>query len=134
MQAGTRAVEPNLVAVPTRPAAIDYQEIAVRFQHQQRVMPDSGPVIDPLAALGVKRTQFADKRRFIGCGNDNEPVVILHRDKGLRSEGVAFDHANGDGPRTGLSPENADQRFAAVGGYINTGEVVKPLGGPFIDG
>lgn len=134
MEAGTCAVEPDLVEVLARPTTVDHQKIAVGFQHQQRVMPHSGSVIDPLAALCVKRPQFADKRRFIRGGNDNEPVMILQRDKGLRSQGVAFDHANGDGPRAGLSPENADQRLAAVGGYINTGEIVKPLGGPFIDG
>jgi len=134
VQAGACAVEPDFVAVLTGAATIDHQEIAVGFQHQQRVMPDSGPVIYALAAVGVKRTQFADKWRFIRCGDDDEPVMILHRDKGLRSQGVAFDHANGDGPGAGLSPENADQRLAAIGGHVYTGEIVKAFGGAFIDG
>lgn len=134
MEAGAFAVEPDLIAVQARPAAVDHQEIAVGFQYQQRMMPDSGPVIYPLAAVGVKRTQFADKRRFIRCGDDDEPVMILHRDKGLRSQGVAFDHANGNGPRARLSAKNTDQRFAAIGRHVNTGEIVKPLGRAFIDG
>lgn len=96
-------------------------------------MPDTGPVINALATGGMECPQFADKRRFIRCGDNNKPVMVLHRDKGLRSQRMTFDHFNGDRLGTGLAPEDTDQQFAAVGGDVNTGEVVEPVGGSFVD-
>lgn len=96
-------------------------------------MPDAGPVINALASVGVKCPQLADKRRFIRCGDDNKPVMILHRDKCLRSQRVAFDHSNGDRLWARLPAENADYRLSAIGRHVNTGEIVKSLGGSFID-
>ena len=96
-------------------------------------MPDTGPVIYALTTRGVECTQFADKRTFIRCGDNNKPVMILHRDKCLRSQRMTFDHFNGDRLGTGLAPEDTDQRFTAVGGDVNTGEVVEPVGGSFVN-
>ena len=46
---------------------------------------------------------------------------------------MAFDHFNGDRLGTGLAPEDTNQWFAAVGGDVNTGEVVEPVGGSFVN-
>ncbi len=96
-------------------------------------MPDTGPVIYALTTGGVECTEFADKRNFIRCRDNDKPVMILHRDKGLRSQRMTFDHFNGDRLGTGLAPEDTDQRFTAVGGNVNTGEVVESVGGSFVD-
>lgn len=46
---------------------------------------------------------------------------------------MAFNHADGYWPRAGLPAKDADQRVAALGGDIHTGEIVKALGRSLVD-
>ena len=97
------------------------------------MMPDPGTVIHTLTAGRVECTQFALQRCVTGSGDDDKPVLVLHRNKGLRPQRVAFDHANGDWLGAGLSAKDAYQRIAAFGRDIHTGKIVKTLCRSFID-
>lgn len=96
-------------------------------------MPDTGPVIYALAAMGVECPQLADMGCFTRSGDNDKPVVILHRDKRLGSQRVTFDHAYGNRLWPWLSSENTDNRFASLRGNVDTGEIVKSLCRSLID-
>jgi hypothetical protein len=47
---------------------------------------------------------------------------------------MTLDHFDLNWMRAGLAAKNTDQRHPALGLDIDTGEVVKPVGGTFING
>lgn len=106
----------------------------IRFQYQQRVMPHAAMIVHTLAAGGAKRSQRADFGAFPGQSHNNEPVGVTERVKRLGAERVALDHFYVNRMRAGLAAEYADQRNAALGFDIDTGEIVEPVGRSLVDG
>ena len=111
---------------------IDDKKIVIGLQHQQRMVPDTGMIVDALIGPRCKTHKVIRARRRTGGCHDNEVSGRLHRCEGLRADGVVLHHLDFNRLRARLAAENIDQRMTVIAG-INFRQVMKAHRRAFVD-
>ena len=129
-----RCVEGHFPKVDPLAAAVDNHELMVGDEHDQGVMPSAAGIIDPLAPAGAEGAQGVRPARVRSGGDDDDPGVVLQRQKRLGAQRVALHHRKTQRGRARLTSKNVDERPSALGGDIDAGKIMETLGKAGIDG
>ena len=96
-------------------------------------MPHAGSIIDALFSRCKECAQVNGFGFIARIADDDQPGLVLHGNKGLRPQRVAFHHFDIDRLRAGLPSKDVDDGLAVIRLDINAGEIVKSFGRPLID-
>ena len=122
----------DFVAVMTGTATVDDQKVANSIKRQQRVMPDTGGVIDPLVTTSEEDAEVFCRRRLTGRRYDDQIRSAGHRHESLAALGGALHHLDRKGQLPRLAAEDRDNDLA-VRTRLDFCQVVVTLGVATVD-
>ena len=96
-------------------------------------MPYVGSIVHALFSRCAERAQATGLGFLARIADDDQPRLVLHGNKGLRPQRVAFHHFDIDRPRAGLPSKDVDDGLAVICLDIDAGEIVKSFGGALVD-